>query len=58
MSVVHLELRADVLEAIAHELQGPESFANVIEDAAYWEAASRKRSWAHVTTNRPPSTAR
>lgn len=43
MSVHHLELRADVLDAITQELRGAETLSGVIEDVAYWEAAARKR---------------
>ncbi|MDN5806537.1 MAG: hypothetical protein L0I80_03735 [Brevibacterium sp.] len=38
-----ISLRADVLDAITHELRGAESLADVIEDVAYWEAAARKQ---------------
>jgi len=43
MSVYHLELRADVLDAITQELRGTETLCGLIEDVAYWEAAARKR---------------
>ena len=43
MSVLRLELRADVLDAVTHGLRGSEGLADVIEDVAYWEAAARKR---------------
>lgn len=42
MSVLRLELRADVLDAVTHGLRGSEGLADVIEDVAYWEAAARK----------------
>lgn len=38
-----ISVRADVLDAITHELRGTEALSGVIEDLAYWEAAARKR---------------
>lgn len=38
-----ISVRADVLDAITHELRRSETLADVIEDVAYWEAAARKR---------------
>lgn len=38
-----ISVRADVIDAITHDLRGTEDLADVIEDVAYWEATARKR---------------